>query len=173
MRPMIGRNHGCERDVVGAMRTPQRLLSGLVIAIAALAAGCGWEFLGVGASPVGGPLVTVETRGGECPAGACGQTTVVERDGRVHLTAPAPAELGTVDAALLEALTTEIDNADFAALASRPFTGQCPTAYDGQETVFTFVTARGSHRLASCAVVIDPAAPLFRAALAAIGSMGR
>ncbi|HSL34911.1 MAG TPA: hypothetical protein VK871_14760 [Candidatus Limnocylindrales bacterium] len=152
------------------MRAPQRFLPGLVF-VAAIVAGCGWQFFGVGASPIAGPLVTVETRGGECPAGACGQTTVIERDGRVHLIAPAAAELGTVDPTLLEALRVEIEQADFAAIAGRPFTGECPTAYDGQETIFTFETSTGSHRLASCEVAIDLDATLFRAALAAIGSV--
>jgi hypothetical protein len=151
------------------MRTLQRLVM-LAFLGTMLAAGCGWEFPGVQASPITGPLVTVETRGGECPAGACGQTTVVERDGRVHLTAPAPAELGAVDPTLLEALRVEIDRADFAALASRPFTGECPTAFDGQETIFTFETSNGSHRFASCEVEIDTDAPLFAATLAAVGS---
>ena len=45
-----------------------------------------------------GPLVTVTVRGGECPEGACGGTTVIERDGRVHQTAPVAAELGTLPA---------------------------------------------------------------------------
>jgi hypothetical protein len=152
------------------MRVPQRFLPGLVF-VAAIVAGCGWEFFGVQASPIAGPLVTVEARGGDCPAGACGQTTVVERDGRVHLIAPAPAELGTVDLTLLEALRVEIDQADFAAIAGRPFTGECPTAFDGQETIFTFETSTGSHRLASCEVEVDLDAALFRAALAAIGSV--
>jgi hypothetical protein len=151
------------------MRVPQRFLPGLVF-VAAIVAGCGWEFFGVKTSPIAGPLVTVETRGGECPAGACGQTTVVERDGRVHMIAPAPAELGTVDPTLLEALRVEIEQADFAAIAGRPFTGECPTAFDGQETIFTFETSTGSHRLASCEVEIDPDAPLFAATLAAVGS---
>ena len=31
---------------------------------------------------------------------------------------------------------------DFAAIKSRPFTGQCPTAYDGQEYVFEFATGQ-------------------------------
>jgi hypothetical protein len=151
------------------MRVPQRFLPGLVF-VAAIVAGCGWEFFGVQASPIAGPLVTVETRGGECPAGPCGQTTVIERDGQVHLIAPAPADLGTVEPTLLEALRVEIDRADFAAIAGRPFTGECPTAFDGQETIFTFETSNGSHRFASCEVEIDTDAPLFAATLAAVGS---
>lgn len=153
------------------MRTPRRLFSALAVVIAAIVAGCGWESAGVQASPIAGPLVTVETRGGECPAGACGQTTVIERDGRVHLIAPAPAELGTVDPTRLEALRVEIDQADFAAIAGRPFTGECPTAFDGQETIFTFLTAGGSYRLASCEVVIEPNTPLFQAVAAALASV--
>lgn len=152
-----------------SLRRPGALL--LVLLATLVVAGCGWEFFGVKAPPVGGPLLMVETRGGECPTGACGRMTVVERDGRVHATAPAPAELGTVPAPALEALRVEIDQADFAAIAARPFTGECPTAYDGQETIYTFGTATGPVRLASCEVAIDEDDPLFVAAHAAIGAV--
>ena len=151
------------------LRRPGAL--GVVLLAALVVAGCGWEVFGVKAPPIGGPLLTVETRGGECQAGACGRTTVIERDGRVHTTAPAPADLGTVPAPALEALRIEIDQADLAAIADRPFTGECPTAYDGQETVYTFGTATGPVRLASCEVSIDQDDPLFVAAHAAIGSV--
>jgi hypothetical protein len=155
------------------MRTPRRIpIVALVLAgLGLFVAGCGWEFPGLQASPLTSPLVTIEVRGGECPEGACGGTTVVERDGRVHATAPVRAELGTVEPSLLDALATEIREADFEAIAARPFTGECPTAFDGQETIFTFETAAGRHRFASCEVVVDTELPLFAAALAAAGSV--
>jgi hypothetical protein len=146
-----------------------RSVAALIALLAALVvAGCVRDGPGVRPSEISGPLVTLETRGGECPAGACGQTTVIERDGRVHTTAPVAADLGTVPAPALEALRIEVDQADFAAIAARPFTGECPTAYDGQETIYTFGTAAGPVRLASCEVAIDEDDPLFVAALAAI-----
>lgn len=116
------------------------------------------------------PLVTVETRGGLCPKGACGSTIAIEADGRVHAIAPASAELGTAPDGVFEALATEIAQADFVALKGHPFTGTCPIAYDGQETIYTFTTASGAERIASCEFVVDPAAPLFLAVAAALAS---
>jgi hypothetical protein len=117
-----------------------------------------------------GPLVVLEVRGGECPQGACGGTTVVEREGRVHTTAPEAAELGVVPSDALQALIVEIDQTDFEALAATPFTGECPVNVDGQEFIYTFGTASGEVRLASCEVEIDPEAPLFVAVDAAISA---
>ncbi len=121
-------------------------------------------------APPAGPLVTLEVRGGECPEGACGGTTAVERDGRVHVTAPAPSEIGVVPRDALAALIVEIEQADFEALAARPFTGECPVNFDGQEFIYTFATVAGEHRLASCEVEIDPEDPLFVAVNAAISA---
>lgn len=124
-------------------------------------------------SPPAGPLVSVETRGGECPQGACGSTIVIEANGRVHATAPAPAELGSLPDVLLDGLATEISKADFAAVKSHPFTGTCPVAFDGQETIYTFTTPSGTERIASCEVDIDPAHPLFVAVSAALAAAQR
>jgi hypothetical protein len=121
--------------------------------------------------PPSGPLATVETRGGMCLEGACDSTIAIETEGRVHAIAPAPAELGTLPDRTLEALTTEIAQADFAALKSHPFTDTCPIAYDGQETIYVFTTSSWPERIASCEVVVDPTAPLFLAVAAAVGTI--
>jgi hypothetical protein len=153
----------------------QRLLPPLAIALVSLAVvACGWEFPGVQPAPLAsgegpaGPLVIVETRGGECPQGACGSTIAIEPDGRVHATAPERTELGTLTDVALGSLVTEIEKADFAALKSHPFTGTCPVAFDGQETVYTFTTGSGTERIASCEFVVEPTAPLFVAVRAAV-----
>lgn len=117
-----------------------------------------------------GPLVTVETRGGECVNGPCGSTVVIERDGKVHLAAKPPNELGIVPADQLAALDAAIRTTDFAALMSHPFTGECPTAYDGQESIFEFGAPGGPQRIASCETVIDTGSPLFVAVAAALDS---
>ncbi|MFI5254505.1 MAG: hypothetical protein ACHQ15_03520 [Candidatus Limnocylindrales bacterium] len=110
----------------------------------------------------------MEARGGECVAGPCAMTVYVERDGRVHQAAKPPNDLGTVPPATLATLIAVIDSTDFAALESHPFTGQCPTAVDGQEYVFDFGTASGVEHVASCEVVVDFGSPLFVAAAAAL-----
>lgn len=117
------------------------------------------------------PLLTVETQGGDCAGGACGSTIVIEADGRVHKTAPAVAELGFVPAATLEGLLTEITQADFAALKSRPFTDTCPIAFDGQKMIYTFATPSGIELIDSCEVVVDPSDPLFVAVSAALAGV--
>jgi hypothetical protein len=120
------------------------------------------------------PLVTVTTRGGECPEGACGSTLVVERGGRLHQTAPKDVVIGQVTPEALAALDGAIKTADFAAIRARPFTGECPVNFDGQEVIYEFGAPRGVERIASCETEIDPNHPLFKAvdlALAVGGAM--
>jgi hypothetical protein len=118
-----------------------------------------------------GPLVSLETQGGHCLEGACGGTVVIDTDGRVHSAAPENKELGTLSDVLLQALTTEIEQADFAAITSRPFTDTCPIAFDGLELIYTFTTPSGVEKIDSCQVIVDPAHPLFAATDAAFASV--
>jgi hypothetical protein len=118
-----------------------------------------------------GPLVTVTVRGGECPEGACGGTTVIERDGRVHQTAPAAAELGQVPPDVLTALDAAIKTTDFDVIRARPFTGECPVNFDGQEQIFEFGAPGGVERIATCETEVDMEHPLFLATTVALQSV--
>lgn len=122
-------------------------------------------------SVASGPLVTLETQGGHCLQGACGGVVVIEADGRVHTAAPENKDLGTLSDVLLQALATEIEQADFAAITSRPFTDTCPVAFDGLELIYTFTTPSGIEKIDSCKVIVDPAHPLFAATDAAFASV--
>jgi len=115
------------------------------------------------------PLLTVESRGGECMDGPCGSVIVVDRDGTVHDAAKPPTVLGTIPAAQLAALDSAIKLTDFALLKNRPFTGECPTAFDGQEFIFEFAAPGGTERIATCEVEVDYGLPLFVAVSAALG----
>lgn len=141
----------------------------VLVAVAALALGGCSQLATMG--PGVGPLLSVERRGGECPAGACSTTVVLERDGRIHQAAKPPDDLGVVSPATVAALDAAIRATDFAALRSHPFTGECPTAYDGQEIVFEFGAPGGTQRIASCEVEIDVGSPLFVAVAGALGSL--
>ena len=121
--------------------------------------------------PGSGPLVSVTVRGGECPDGPCGSTTVIERDGRVHQTAPVVAEMGALSGDLLSALDAAVRTTDFAAIRARPFTGECPVNFDGQETIYEFGAPSGTQRIATCETDVDPNHPLFMAVTAAIFSV--
>jgi hypothetical protein len=146
---------------------PRPLISAIaaLVLIAVPVAACGVQAV----IPTPGPLVTVELRGGECAVAPCGMTVFLERDGRVHQAAKPPNELGTVPPARLAEIDTAIKLTDFAAVRSRPFTGECPTAVDGQEIVYTFATPSGTERIASCEVDIDEGLPLFVAVATALG----
>ena len=119
--------------------------------------------------PLVGPLVTIEMRGGMCPAGACDSSVILDRDGRVHSAAKPPNDLGQADPEAMAALAAAIQATDFAALKSHPFTGQCPVAFDGQELIFEFSVGTGTQRIASCEVDIDWGHPLFVAVGVALG----
>jgi hypothetical protein len=121
--------------------------------------------------PGTGPLVTVQMRGGMCAdGGMCDTSVLLERDRRVHSAAKPPNDLGVVSAASMSALAAAIAATDFGALRSKPFTGECPVAFDGQELIFEFATLTGIQRLASCEVEIDWGHPLFIAVAAALGA---
>ena len=140
-------------------------LVGAVLVAMVVVAGCSLV-----APPVAaGPLVTVELRGGECPEGACQSLVAIERDGRVHRLEPEAAEIDRLSAEAVAALAAAIDSTDFGAIRSRPFTGECPVNFDGQEVIYEFRTGPGTERIASCEVEIDPAAPLFRLVDEAVG----
>src|SRR5262245_8387756 len=157
---IIGRNLERGTGVGAGMSTTTRssLLTLLLVAAAVVAA-CGSAASG-GASPspaspaaspqpsvavaspsepAAAPDVTiqVETTGGMCIDGPCGSTVVISSDGSVKQTAPKAKDLGTVSQPTLEALLTEVEQADFDAIKSHPFIDTCPIAYDGQQFIYT------------------------------------
>lgn len=139
----------------------------LVVAVVALA-GCS-SVTGVPLPGVG-PLVTVQSRGGMCPdGGMCDSRVVLERDGRVHDGETPQTVFGRVPANPYAALDAAIQSTDFAVLRSKPFKGECPTAFDGQEVIFEFSAGGTTQRLASCELEIDWGSPLF---IALAGAMG-
>lgn len=119
---------------------------------------------------VDGRLVTVEAHGGLCPEGECRRVFAIESDGLVHQIEPEDVEVHRVAEETIDVYRAALSVTDFAAIRSRPFTGECPTAFDGQEVIYTFATPSGPERIASCEVEIDPQAPLFVAVDAILGA---
>jgi hypothetical protein len=81
------------------------------------------------------------------------------------------AELGALAGDLLTGLDVAVATTDFAAIRARPFTGECPVNFDGQETIYEFGAPGGTQRIATCETDIDPNHPLFQAVIAAISSV--
>jgi hypothetical protein len=104
-------------------------------------------------------LVTYEASGGECPQGPCGFKAQIFRDGRVLRSDGMPQ---TVDAQTVALLTAQVERADWEALLAKPFEGECPKNFDGQEETYTFNVAPKPVIVASCATAIDPQQDPFR-----------
>lgn len=106
-------------------------------------------------------LVSVEYRGGHCRVGECRSVVTISPTGTVQRDL---GPKGSIPQPLLAALVDAIRATDFAAVLARPFTGECPTAFDGQELVYTIATpSNGQVVIASCTIEVDPGAPLFAA----------
>ncbi len=120
------------------------------------------------ASPEPLPILSIETRGGECAEGACTRLVNIDDNGRIHEVIPKDRVVGMVPKELVDALLLEMVQANFTLIQSKPFTGECPTAFDGQETIYTFHVATGDEEVASCKIAIDENHPLFRAVAAAL-----
>jgi hypothetical protein len=152
------------------MSTHLRGLAAVALVLAVVSAACQSIPAVASLAPAAGPLATVTVRGGECPEGACGGTTVIERDGRVHQTEPAAAELGQLPGDVLTALDAAVKTTDFDVIRARPFTGECPVNFDGQEVIYEFGARGGTERIATCETEIDPNHPLFVAISAAMAA---
>ena len=138
-----------------------------VLAVGSVLAGCTQAAELV--VPVTGPLVVVRHEGGMCMDGPCDNSVILERDGRVHSAEKPPNDLGRVSAEAYAALNAAIQTTDFAAMRSKPFTGECPIAFDGVKQVFEFSVGATTERLDSCETELDWSSPLFIAIVAAMG----
>ena len=102
------------------------------------------------------PALTVNRTGGMCPDGPCNSTSSIRDrewtrpDGTTRkLTATEHAQF--VDAATHTRLTRPLP----------PFTGTCPTAYDGPETTYTLTLDTGeTYTVSTCEHVIPDRDPL-------------
>lgn len=121
----------------------------------------------------GGPLINIVATGGLCvPGEVCRYEVSIADDGTYTTLRQDGAQTsGVLDAELLARLKNEIVKADFQAIMSVPFTEMCPTAYDGQEIIYTFFVTGGQVVISSCMYVIDPGLPLFQAIDAALAAI--
>jgi hypothetical protein len=92
---------------------------------------------------------TVSLSGGECPNGPCGSEYVVHVDGSVN--GPADA-LMTIPQDQMDVIADQVGRTNWDVVRSVPFTGQCPTAYDGQKRVYAFPARGGDVVVDSCEV---------------------
>lgn len=105
-------------------------------------------------------LLKIETSGGLCPGNVtCSSRISIQSDGSWITDSNTK---GKISLSKIEKLENLIDSTDFAAMKEKKFTDTCPTAYDGQESIYTFYTLSGEERISSCETEIDNNAPLFK-----------
>jgi len=110
-------------------------------------------------------LLEIQYGGGFCPIGMCTTTYAISKTGfftKDDNTGQNKVHLGqALDADKFNEVFREIETTDFAAIRSKPFTGVCPTAYDGQQVTYKFYTSRALETVSSCQTEIDYGLPLF------------
>lgn len=102
------------------------------------------------------PLMTVTIQGGRCIYGGCLLVFNVTSDGTLtYARGDGVTGAAQLEDAELATLTEAIAAADFEALRDTPFTGMCPTAYDGQQVIYIFYTSAGEEVIDSCEHAIE------------------
>jgi hypothetical protein len=131
----------------------------LLVVTAIVVGACG--LLPPGAVPevINPVLVSYEASGGECPQGPCGFKAQILRDGRVLRSDGMPQ---AVDAQTIAFLAEQVEGTDWDEILARPFEGECPRNFDGQEETYTFNVASKPVIVASCTTAIDPQQDPFR-----------
>lgn len=105
-------------------------------------------------------LVAITNRGGFCQAGAtCESTITVDSTGVVKQDGK---EMKQLNQSQIQELQGLIAATDFEAIKKTKFTGTCPIAFDGQETVYTITTDTSAEELPGCKYEINAEAPLFK-----------
>ena len=117
-------------------------------------------------------VMSVFIHGGLCSYEACLTTAVLSSDGTfIIVGGEGTVSSGTISPELVSGLTDSIKKADFIEIRSNPFVDDCPTAYDGQENIYTFYINDREERVAACETAIDSEVEPFLSVDRALGAM--
>src|SRR6185295_4716733 len=107
-------------------------------------------------------LLKVEYRYTSCVYISCYGYAIFYRDGTVSQSdEPGIEAKRQIDGAIIAALSSLLETTDLAAIRAVKFTGVCPTARGGQETIYTFYRSTGPEIISNCQFAIDYKIPLF------------
>ncbi len=107
-------------------------------------------------------LVSVRRYGGLCMTGMmCEDWTTITQEGNIINDAE---KTGTLTSTELSRLKTQIASLDFDEIKSTEFTGTCPIAFDGQESVYMFydVNNTDAETLPSCEFELNENTGVFK-----------
>jgi hypothetical protein len=103
-------------------------------------------------------LASRTAQGGRCVNGLCEQRYRVHIDGRWDYVDNVRSSEGRLSVADLEALREAVETTRIP--EAGPFTGLCPTAWDGSELVYGWDGGEGLHEESTCTREIPPTDPL-------------
>lgn len=106
-------------------------------------------------------LLTIDSRGGLCPYGECNSKIEIrENSSYTYKFGDGKEVVGELLISDVNNLAKLIKKEDFVSIKSKKFTGTCPTAYDGQELIYTFFPSKET--ISSCTYAISGDSPLFK-----------
>lgn len=109
-------------------------------------------------------LFSIYQQGGLCQYGLCNREIIIFVDATFLINdGNGEKREGIVGAKKVEEIWLAMVEADFDLIRAIPFTDECPTAYDGTESIYTFYINGGVEIISSCEYVIDENSSLFAA----------
>ena len=104
-------------------------------------------------------LIKIYYHGGLCVSGEeCRSIKTITADGKVMIDGKLA---GNLTGGQLSNLKQVLSATDYNSIGTQKFIGTCPTAYDGEEVVFSFYPQGIERSYASCDVEIDESLPVF------------
>jgi hypothetical protein len=108
-------------------------------------------------------LAKVRDHGGLCPYGGCYTEISIDPKGNYEWSNGFGVKRqGRITENDLKTLSNAMKSADFQRIKSNKFEGDCPTAYDGSERIYTFNVSNRIEQLPSCTYAIDSDLSLFK-----------
>lgn len=115
------------------------------------------------AEPIKDPfLLKVRKTGGMCRLNSCDRELTILRDGTYRYADATKTGTGRLSRKTFTRLKQRLSRLNLEQVRSKPFTGTCPIAYDGPETLYRFLIGNTVEEVSDCKVAIDPRDPLFQ-----------
>jgi hypothetical protein len=112
--------------------------------------------------PQSKPLVKVTTTGGMCVYVACGAVTTVDTLGNlIRKDGSGKESIKKIDFTEISDLRSLVEGTNYEGMRRFPFTGTCPTAYDGTQYIYEFYVHGKVEILDMCKTNINYDDPLF------------
>ena len=121
-----------------------------------------FKFIGPASNTNLQTLAEVKYTGGLCQNGyVCEDSYVIKNNGQLFYAGRLTGH--TINQSDITKLNVEIQSTNFDEIKKHKFTGTCPSAYDGQEVIYTFYTGTEVEVLSSCQYQIDGKIGVFKA----------